>query len=406
VRDRLRLATRLAIALLLAVPLAASLHGCESEGSAADKPGPGGGRPGNGPGKRGGPTEFPVEVQKVTARDVQYQLTAVGSVDAYDRVQMTARVAGVIERVRFAEGQHVKEGQVLAEIEPQRFQVAVRAAEAALARARASKADAEAGIARREQALAQSPGLIPAEELQTFRTKLSLAEAEALSAQASYDQAALNRRDAYVRAPISGTIETRTAQTGQYAQPGTVLGTLVQRDPLLLRFQVPETDAGKLAHDQVVGFAVRGQDRRFSAKITHIAAVADPASRMVPVIAEVADDDGEALRPGSFAEVSAGIAGGGRAPVVPETSVRPSERGFIAYVVEGDVVRERVLTLGMHTSDGHVEVKAGLREGESLVFRGAEALRDNAKIKIVTADSSGGGRKGQGEGKPERGGAP
>jgi multidrug efflux system membrane fusion protein len=259
-------------------------------------------------------------------RDVQYQLTAVGGVDAFDRVQVTARVAGVVERVRFAEGERVKKGQVLAEIEPQRFQVAVRAAEATLARARASKADAEAGIARREQALAQSPGLIPAEELENFRTKLRLAEAEALAAQASHDQAALNLRDAYVRAPIGGTIETRTAQTGQYAQPGTVLGTLVQRDPLLLRFQVPETDAGKLAHGQVIAFAVRGQDRRFSATITHVAALADPASRMVPITAEIAKSERDALRPGSFAEVEAGIGGGGNAPVVPETAVRPSER--------------------------------------------------------------------------------
>jgi multidrug efflux system membrane fusion protein len=370
---------------LVATALAGTQHGCTSEGAAAtDHGGPSGDGPGRGAkGGRRGPLDFPVEVQKVAMRDVQYQLTAVGGVDAFDRVQVTARVAGVVERVRFAEGERVKKCQVLAEIEPQRFQVAVRAAEATLARARASKADAEAGIARREQALAQSPGLIPAEELENFRTKLRLAEAEALAAQASHDQAALNLRDAYVRAPIGGTIETRTAQTGQYAQPGTVLGTLVQRDPLLLRFQVPETDAGKLAHGQVIAFAVRGQDRRFSATITHVAALADPASRMVPITAEIAKSERDALRPGSFAEVEAGIGGGGNAPVVPETAVRPSERGFIAYVVEGGVVRERVLTLGMHTADGHVEVREGLREGEALVIRGAEALSDGAKVKVA-----------------------
>jgi len=372
---------------------AVTLHGCTSEGAAAAKPGPGGGPHGAGPGGPGGkhaPLAFPVELQPVVARDVQYQLTAVGSVDAYDRVQVTARVAGVVEKVRFSEGQLVKQGQVLAEIEPQRYQVAVRAAEASLARARASKADAEAGISRREQALAQSPGLIPAEELETFRTKLRLAEAEALAAQASHDQAALNLRDAYVRAPITGTIETRSAQTGQYAQPGTVLGTLVQRDPLLLRFQVPETDAGKLTRGQVVDFAVRGQDRSFSASITHIAAVADPSSRMVPVSAEITKGERDALRPGSFAEVTAGIDGGSHSPVVPETAVRPSERGFIAYVVEGEVAHERVLTLGMHTADGHVEVRAGLHAGESLVVRGAEALQDGAKVKVAGAAKPGG----------------
>ena len=369
---------------------------CQSENAAASDakggpPGPGAGSrgrggPGGGPG-RSGPLSFPVDVEPVTAREVQYQLTAIGSVDAYDRVQITARVAGVVERVRFAEGQQVKAGQLLAEIEPQRFQVAVRAAEATLARVRASQADAQAGLTRREQALAQSPGLIPAEEIETFRTKLRLAEAEALSARAAHDQAALNLRDAYVRAPIAGTIETRSAQTGQYAQPGTVLGTLVQRDPLLLRFQVPETDAGKLARGSVITFQVRGLEQRFAATVTHVAAIADSASRMVPITAEVAAADRDALRPGAFAEISAEIGGGGSAPVVPEMAVRPSERGFIAYVVEGGVAKERVLQLGMHTADGHVEVRSGLRAGETQLVRGAEAPRAGAEVKVSTEGS-------------------
>ncbi|MFY0577305.1 biotin/lipoyl-binding protein [Cystobacter fuscus] len=90
------------------------------------------GRPGRG---RGGPIEFPVEVEPVAARDVEYAISAVGSVEAFEQVQITARVAGVVEQVRFLEGQSVKKGQVLAEIEPTRYGIAVRAARAALDRA-------------------------------------------------------------------------------------------------------------------------------------------------------------------------------------------------------------------------------------------------------------------------------
>jgi membrane fusion protein, multidrug efflux system len=370
-------------AVALALALAGSDAGCASEGAAAakpaDKPAKGGG-PG---GRPRGPLEFPVETRAVTARDVQYALDAVGSIDAYERVQVTARVAGVVDRVAFSEGEQVKKGQLLAEIEPQRFQVAVRSAQASLERARASKADAEAGMGRREQALAKSPGLIPAEELESWRTKLRLADAERLSAQAAYEQAALNLRDARVRAPLAGTIETRSVQTGQYAQPGSVLATLVQRDPLLVRFTVAESDASRLRRDQEVSFRVRGLEQDFKATISHVAGIAEAASRMVSITAEVATAQRDELRPGAFAEVRIPIGGGGNLPVVPEAAVRPSEKGFLAYVVEGGVAHERVLSLGMHTSDGQVEVRAGLKVGEQLVVRGAEALKEGVKVKIA-----------------------
>jgi membrane fusion protein, multidrug efflux system len=73
--------------------------------------------------------------------------------------------------------------------------------------------------------------------------------------------------------------------------------------------------------------------------------------------------------------------------VIPQTAVRPSERGFLAYVIEGGVAKERVLTLGMRTADGRVEVTSGVRPGESLVVRGAEALRDGAAV-VVSAEGA------------------
>jgi multidrug efflux system membrane fusion protein len=68
--------------------------------------------------------------------------------------------------------------------------------------------------------------------------------------------------------------------------------------------------------------------------------------------------------------------------VIPQTAVRPSERGFLAYVVEGDVAKSRVLTLGLRTANGQVEVRGGLRPGELLVVRGAEALYEGAPVRV------------------------
>ncbi len=190
--------------------------------------------------------QFPVETVIVRDRAVVYSLNAVGSVEAFEKVQVTARVAGVVEKVQFAEGSRVAAGQVLVEIEPQRYTLAVESAQAAHNKAIAAKSDAEAGLKRRETVDRQNPGLIPGEEIEAWRTKVLVAAAEMAQAGAALNQAQLNLHDAYVRAPVAGVVQTRTVQTGQYVQPGTVLATLVRRDPLLLRFQATEQDAVRL----------------------------------------------------------------------------------------------------------------------------------------------------------------
>jgi len=100
------------------------------------------------------------------------------------------------------------------------------------------------------------------------------------------------------------------------------------------------------------------------------------------VVAEI-DKADPTLRPGTFAEVQV-PSGGAEAAVIPQTAVRPSERGFLSYVVEDGKAVERVLKLGRRTVDGLVEVVAGLRRGETLVVRGAEALSPGAAVRIAS----------------------
>jgi RND family efflux transporter MFP subunit len=207
--------------------------------------------------------------------------------------------------------------------------------------------------------------------------------AEVSQAQAALAQAKLNLRDAFVRAPVAGVIQTRTVETGQYVQVGTVLATLVRRDPLLLRFQVPEQDATPLRPGMVVRFNVAEDLVEHRATVTHVAAAASQASRMVDVTANVIDANRPELRPGAFARVTVPIGATREAPVIPQTAIRPSEKGFLAYTIEDGVARQRILTLGMRTADGQVEVKDGLAPGETLVIRGAEALREGARVKVT-----------------------
>jgi RND family efflux transporter MFP subunit len=362
------------LVLALATGASALVLSCSGGG---EKQGEGGGK--------GGPPAFPVETAAVKSRPVEYTVTAVGSVDAFEKVQVTARVAGVVEQVKFVEGESVEAGKALVEIELRRYQLAVEAARANLQKAEASKADAEAALARRRAVVEKNPGLIPGEEIATFATRVQTAAADVAQARSALDQAELNLRDAFVRAPVAGRIETRTVTTGQYVAPGGVLATLVQRDPLLLRFQVPSEEARSLRSGLVARFRVPGDAKDFTARITHVAGAAEAASRMVAVTAQVDDPRRAQLRPGAFADVTVPVGGIADSPVIPQTAIRPSEKGFLAFVVEDGKARERVLILGLRTTEGLVEVRGGLMAGEELVIRGAEALRDGLPVRVSAA---------------------
>jgi membrane fusion protein (multidrug efflux system)/multidrug efflux system membrane fusion protein len=127
---------------------------------------------------------------------------------------------------------------------------------------------------------------------------------------------------------------------------------------------------------------VRDDEKNYTAQITAVTESADPVTRMVSVTAEVTDEQQMQLRPGAFAEVTVLLGESADLPVVPQTAIRPSERGFLAFVVQDSTAHERVLTLGMRSADGLVEVKSGIENGEQIVVRGAEALYEGAAVRI------------------------
>jgi membrane fusion protein, multidrug efflux system len=337
-------------------------------------------------GKRSKVAAFPVEVMTVAAQPHEVVITAPGVVDAFEQIQITARVSGVVDRVAFAEGQEIKRGQTLVFVDSRRYALAVSSAQAALAKAEAMALDSAANLRRRENASKTSPGLIPGEELETYRTKLQTAKADVLSAREALKLSRVNLDDSSVKAPAVGIVQTRSVMTGQYVQAGAVLGTLLRRDPMLLRFHSSTAEAPRLKVGMPVEFKVKEARRAYKARITLVAGAAEAESRLVPITAQVEEEPGRKrffLRPGSFAEVKVALPAQKLLPLIPQTATRPSDRGFLAYVIEGEVAHERVLQLGLHTAEGWVEVTEGLKAGEVLVTRGLEALAEGVKVRVV-----------------------
>ncbi len=348
---------------------------------------PGAGRRGRGGGEGG--AAFAVDLLPVEKKKLEYVVTAPGTIEAFERVQVTARVAGVVDRVAFREGQEVKKGEVLVTIDAERFRLSVNSANAQLDKVKAAQLDVEAQVARREGASEKNPGLIPGEELATFRTKVLTAKADTAVANEALKIAELNLRDSAVRAPIEGVMQTRTVETGQYVQTGYVMATLLKSDPMLLRFQIEPGEAPRVKPGMAVGFTLRETQRAFTAKVSLVAGAADPVTHMVGVTATVDSSEGHTywLRPGSFCDVTLDIGATRDAAVIPRTATRATDHGYVVYVADGDVAREVPVTLGMNTKDGWVEIKAGLSGGEMLVVRGAEALTTGARLRGTTLTS-------------------
>ncbi|HEV7553891.1 MAG TPA: efflux RND transporter periplasmic adaptor subunit, partial [Kofleriaceae bacterium] len=278
----------------------------------------------------------------------------------------------------------VKDGDVLATIESERYQIAVEQAKSTLDKAIATQKSAQAALDRRLTAQKDSPGLVPGEEIEQKQTLVDTAKADVEAARQQQHIAQLNLRDSSVRAPIGGVVQTRTVQQGQYLQPGAVLATILQRDPMLLRFQVTEQDAPRLKVGMTATLTLRESTREFTAHITLVGGAADQTTRLVPITAQVDQTDHQYwLRPGAFCQVIVPVGDARKGIVVPSLAVTPTEKGNIVYVVDDkNIAHARVVELGMHTAQGGVELTRGVKEGEVLVVTGIEPLSEGAPVQI------------------------
>lgn len=327
-----------------------------------------------------------VTVTVATPVDVSYTVEAAGTLEAAEEVSIPARVSGVLDKVNFREGQAVTTETVLAEIDVERYELAVRRAKAELDRAAAHAELAQKQYANRRQLYDEGQKTnkqwVTEEQLATWRADVEKAKADVSRAQADLD---LARRDAAysrVRPPIAGTVNRKMVALGEYVKPETVLGTMIDTSRLYVRFTVPELDAARLAVDQDVFFTLRSapSEKPYHAKIFYLSQKADPMTRAVEAKAEVTAPTGQ-FRAGLFVAVSVPTSLS-KGIVIPERAALPTERGFIVYVLDGTRVHAKVVRLGLRTPQG-IEVLQGLDPGATVVVDGAASLREGLEVEVV-----------------------
>ena len=345
----------------------------------------------------GGMPPAAVVVQQATLADVTVRQDYAGRARGAREVEVRARISGILEQRLYEEGQMVREGDAL-------FRIDRKPAAAALQRARAQRQVAEADVQQAEREWNRISSLfernaVSERDRDSARSALELARANLAVANAGVAQAELDLGYTDVTAPISGVTSLEDFPEGSLIDTGTLLTTIVQLDPVHVRFALPENDAnirraareGMVRADQEQNVSARlvladGSEYDLDGRIDFTASTLDPRTGTVSARAVFPNPE-HVIVPGQFVRVRVELQSFDDVITVPERAVTQGQNGPVVYVVDDDSkARVREVELGP-VSDGRQILLSGLDEGDRYIVSGLVNLRDGAAVNVTNPDS-------------------
>lgn len=297
------------------------------------------------------------------------EIQALGTAHAFESVEIQPRIASLIERVAFAEGDMVRQGQLLVELERSEIVAGLAVAEANLTESRS--------LYDRSKSLASSQA-ISASNLDQLLAQVKVDEAEVEAAKA---RLALTS----IRAPFAGRVGLRRISPGGFVSPSTIITTLDDVSKIKLDFSVPETFFTAVSEGMPIeARSIVYPGREFAGVVASVDTRLDPVSRAVQVRAILPNDDG-ALRPGMFMTVDL-RQDQGMALVAPEQAIVPEGNLQYVFVVTDNVVEKRTIEIGRRIP-GYVVIISGLEEGDRVVAEGTSKIRSGMQVEdLANAD--------------------
>jgi membrane fusion protein (multidrug efflux system) len=324
-----------------------------------------------GPPGMGGRGGLPVAVvtAAVSEQPLVRELKSLGTAQAREAVEITAKVSNVVTAIRFEDGQAVQAGEVLIELDS--------------AQVRAELAVAEAAYAESLSQYQRAEELLPTQALS--QAQFEQISATRLANAARVDVAKARLEDTLIRAPFKGKVGLRRVSVGSLISPGTVITTLDDSSVIKVDFGVPEANLTALRVGlPVLISSVAYPAQNFEGRVTSIDSRIDTESRSVLVRAEVLNEEG-LLKPGMFLNVS--LQRDARtAIVIPEEALVPEEDRQYVYVVAAGLAEKRPIQIGARRP-GVVEVIDGLRAGERIVIEGTIKLRQGGAVRDLAPDA-------------------
>ena len=324
-----------------------------------------------------------VEVVEVVPRSVSYTLTAVGTLKTPEHVTISPKKAGIIDEILVKEGDRVKKGQVLVQLNDVDAKLQMERAEAKVQEADASVENNRNTMGRYQKLFETK--VISQQTFEDLLLKLKVDDAKLASARAELNLARQSLSDHRIVSPINGIVNLKIASQGEHVNvaPKDEILTIVQMDPLELEFYVPENWSGKIRQGTGVHFTVKAYPgEKFPGILQFISPTADPATRNVKMKA-IAQNPGDRLKPGFFAEVNLQTGSCPDALVLPESALLCQEGKFFTYTVQNGVAHRREVDTGQRF-EGKVEILKGIQKGERVVTAGHEQLSEGTRVKAST----------------------
>jgi multidrug efflux system membrane fusion protein len=329
----------------------------------------------------------PVTVENAVTMDVPVTISAIGAVEAFNTVSITARVGGQLLEVGFKEGQDVAEGDLLFQIDPRPFQADLDAALANLERDRAQQANAEAEAARYADLVKKD--YVTRQDYDTYMAAAAAAKATVQADEAAVKSARLNLDYSTIRAPIAGRTGNLIVKEGNLVttNSGSPLVTINQVVPIYVSFTIPEQQLADVRR-----YARRGTltvqaylpsdsaDVR-TGKLTFIDNAVDERTGTILLKATFPNRD-RSLWPGQFVHVDLVLTKQPEAIVVSTSAVEASQQGDYLFVIGPDGTAELRSVVRGVKFDGKVVIEKGVGAGERVVTDGQLRLTAGAKVSI------------------------
>ena len=328
-----------------------------------------------------------VEVTEVIPRLISYTVSAVGSLKTLEDVTISPKKAGIINQILVKEGDRVRKGQALVQLDEVDAKLQVEMSEARVKEAEASLETNRTTLARYQKLWETK--VIPQQTYDDLTLKVKLDEARLALAKAELNLAKQNLLDHQIVSPIEGVVNLKIAALGEHVNvaPKDEILKIVQMDPLELEFYVPENLAGVIHIGSKIQFTVKAfSEEKYFAILRFISPTADPATRNVRMKALV-QNPGYRLKPGFFTEVSLQTGGNPAALIIPESALFSQEGKFFTYTVQDETAKRKEVETGIRF-EGKVEVLKGIQKGDRVITVGHEQLSEGMKVKISTSSEA------------------
>ncbi|MEN0039392.1 MAG: MdtA/MuxA family multidrug efflux RND transporter periplasmic adaptor subunit [Cellvibrio sp.] len=337
-----------------------------------------------------GPT--PVHVVKVTKEDLKVHIKAIGSVVPLNTVTVRSRVDGQLLRVLFEEGQQVKAGDLLAEIDPATYKVRLAQAEGTLQETRAQLKNAEDDLRLYERLIEQKS--IAKQQFDKQQALVDQLRGTIKSHTAQVEDARLQLSYTRITAPITGRLGLRRVDIGNLVSTGDTEGlvTLTQTQPIAVSFTIPENQlvavrgAHAAASKTTAALAVEAWDRSeqsllATGKLTTLDNQIDTATGTLRLKAQFENTD-DSLFPNQFVNARLHLSTLDGAVTIPVDAVQYGSKGTYVYVIEKNIATIRQIKLGS-LEGARTEVLEGLKEGEQIVLEGIDRLWEGKDVKVM-----------------------